>query len=328
MSSTTDQKRVDVHAHFLPRGLQPSAESPLPRLELDTEDTGRIMMGDSTFRRVHRPLWDVEARVARLDEAGLDVQVVSPVPITLTVQDAGYLHEQNILLADEVARSDGRLLAFGAVPLWDTDAAVAEIEVLAATPGLVGIETGTTTDGLEFDAPELEPVLAAAQEHDLPLFVHPTGQDGAIRRRGAPYTFGIGMHTDTALVGAALVFGGVLEKFPRLRVALSHGCGSLPWTFPRMTYLLDDAATAQADALLRRIWCDTLVFEPTHLAVLARSFGADHLLLGTDDPFYPSPLVELLGITKEAVAVGALSSQEAAAVETTNAWEFLGIDQG
>nr|WP_082538418.1 amidohydrolase family protein [Pseudonocardia sp. EC080610-09] len=136
------------------------------------------------------------------------------------------------------------------------------------------------------------------------------------------------MHADTAAAAAALVLGGVLERHPRLRVALAHGCGSLPWTYSRLRYAVTSIAGTHApehlDALLARLWCDTLVFDPQHLALLAARFGAGHLLLGSDHPFYPSPLGELVGIAEQAEAAGALRPEAAVAVAERNAVEFLG----
>jgi aminocarboxymuconate-semialdehyde decarboxylase len=329
---------VDIHAHMMPRDLSPSASSgPWPRLEIDADGgSGRIMIRDQAFRRVGQTVWDVDARVHALDEAGISVQVVSPVPVTLTpaapaADVSAYLREQNDLLAAMARQSSGRLRALGAVPLADPPAAAEELHRLAAVDGIAGVEIGTLAGDRPLDHPDLEPFFAAAEGDDMPVFVHPIAQATVTYRRDEPYVFGMGMHTDTGLAGAALVFGGVLERFPRLRIALAHGCGSLPWTYPRLRYgaplmpgYTGPADQDRFDQALRRLWCDTLVFDLRCVPLLVDRFGADHLLVGTDFPFMPTPLGDLADVPRRAADTGLLSPAEADRVGRANAEAFLG----
>lgn len=325
---------IDVHAHFFPSSLTALADRQ-PVLEIDSAgDTGRIMRGDEIFREVRAPLWDVPARLAELDAAGIALQVVSPVPVTLLPgasphADTAYLSTQNDLLSEAVSGSEagGRLSAFGGVPLHDPETAAAEAERLASLPGMAGVEIGTRAGARELDDRALDPFFAAAEQHDLPVFIHPTHGATATRRGEHAYAFGLGMLTDTALAAAALVFGGVLDRFPRLRVALAHGCGSMPWAYPRLRYAhhaSDGDVAARYDALLRRLWCDTLVFDPAHVPLLIERFGADHLLVGTDHPFYPTPLAELAAFPQTAHAAGRLTRDQADAIRDANPARFLG----
>ncbi len=179
------------------------------------------------------------------------------------------------------------LIALGAVPLQDTDLAIVEMARVRQELSMAGVEITAMVDGRELDDPTLEPFWAAAESERVPIFIHPAHQDLAVRRRGQPYEFGIGMLTDTALAATALVYGGVLDRHPDLRIALSHGCGTFGWTHPRLRYMATrhPVIAAHFDELVRTLWVDSLVFDPTMMNVLVERFGADHIMFGTDHPF-------------------------------------------
>lgn len=334
-----DHPIVDIHAHHFPSGLAAPAQAAddprRPRLVTADDGTGRIMRGGEVFRQVKAPLWDVPTRLAELDAAGVGRQVISPVPVTLShwadaKGAAEYLAAQNDLLAEAVAASGGRLIGLGAVPLQDVDSAIAELRRLTGELGLPGVEIGTRVGDLELDDPLLRPFFAAAEEAGAAVFVHPVDGQRATRRSGQPYEFGVGMLTDTALAASALVFGGVLEDFPGLRVALAHGCGAFPWTYPRTAAgdaLLrggpDPRRTEQLEQLVSSLWADTLVFDPEHLRLAAARFGAGHLMLGSDHPFLRNPLEDAVGIVEEAVPRQVLTREEAARALGRNALDFL-----
>lgn len=235
---------VDFHAHHLPIGLPDMAartgDARWPRLELGGCGFGdaTIMRGGDLFRRVTAACHDPGVRLAELQAAGIDRQVISPVPVTLVdwapaeLADE-FLRRQNDRLAEIAAESGGRLLALGAVPLQDPNRAVAELARIRDDLGMAGVEITAQVGGRELDAAALEPFWAAAEAKQVPVFIHPAHQATATRRAGMPYEFGIGMLTDTALAAAALIYGGVLARHPDLRIALAHGCGALPWVHPR-----------------------------------------------------------------------------------------------
>ena len=316
---------IDVHAHHFPASANLNDDQ-APRLVIDEDP--RIMLGDSVFRRVRAACFDVAARVTELDAAKVDRQVISPIPITLVQPadpaDAGrLLAAQNDGLAEAAEASGDRLVALAGVPLQDPARAVAELD-RASGLGMLGVEITTCAAGRELDDPDLDLFWRAASDLDMPVFVHPAHQEGAIRRSGQPIEFGLGMLTDTALAASALVFGGVLDRFPKLRVALAHGCGTFPWAYPRLRYmatLTDAPAGAILDRLVRRLWADTLVFDPAHLPLLVERFGTDHLLFGTDHPFLP----EGFDGPRDVLTRAGLATPEAGCLGS-NAMRFLGLD--
>lgn len=327
---------VDVHAHLFPLGLPDlAAHTGDPRWPtLDTgPDGGRIMCGETIFRHVRPPLWDTSIRLAELDAAGIDLQVVSPVPVTLTYWAdtelaVRFTQSLNDALAAEVAAAGGRLAGLGAVPLPDVDAAIAELTRMITDLGLHGAEIGTTIAGRDLDDRHLRPFFAAAEELGAVLAVHPMdGGGGVIRRSGQPYDFGIGMLTDTAIAATALVFGGVLDEHPELRVVLAHGCGSYPWTYPRLRMAAQLGGADEPrrfDELTRALWVDALVFDPAHLGLLVHRFGADHVMVGTDHPFVPGQLTANPELVRSAAALRAITADDVAAILGGNAIRLLG----
>jgi len=304
---------VDFHAHHFPEGLPDMAASTGDDRwpSLLTGDEPKLMQGSKVFRQVRPPCFDVASRIVELDRAGVDQQVISPVPITLVdwapaAEAARFLGAQNDGLIEAARNSVGRLVALGAVPLQDPDLAIAEMARIMAL-GMVGIEISAMVDGQELDDPTFEPFWAAAAQEQVPVFIHPAHQRTAIRRSGMPYEFGIGMLTDTALAAAALVYGGVLDRHADLRIALSHGCGTFAWTHPRLRLMAarEPGTASHLDDLVRSLWVDTLVFDTALLPVLADRFGADHIMFGTDHPFFPGALEEQQSMLRSGEASGA-----------------------
>lgn len=325
---------VDVHAHFLGPDLPPPTNPAAPRLVVDDADGGRILRGDTLFRRVTASLWDVPRRLAEMDLAGVSHQVISPVPVTMehAVGDTAYARAQNEAVAAACAASGGRLLGLACLPLHDARAAVAELD-RSRGAGLLGVEIGTRVGRRDLDDPSLAPVWDALAASGTAVFVHPVDEGrGVLRRAGPPYDLGLGMLTDTAIAASALVFGGVLQRHTGLRVALAHGCGTFPWAYPRLRV----AAAREAipgdperwDELSRRLYADTLVFDDEHLHLLVHRFGPERLLLGSDAPFFPDQMARSVGSVEQGHRSGALPLDVDLDRLARNAAEFLGSPSG
>ncbi len=334
---------VDMHTHFLPGGMRDfsveTGDVRWPSLAINPDGSARIMRGTEVFRPVAEACWNLARRAEAMDEAGIDHHVLSPVPVTLTtwadpIPAAKFARMQNEAFAQAVANVSSvsrRFSWIGSVPLQDTDLAIAELAFGVSELGMLGVEIGSEVAGRELDDPSLRPFFAAAQDLDVAIFIHPTDGAGAIRRGGIPYEFGLGMLTDTAMAAGALVFGGVLDEFPQLRIGLAHGCGSFAWSYPRLvrgasmnpTNGTVDVISAHTEQLLRRLWVDTLVFDPDHLPLLMQRFGADHLMLGSDFPFYPPSFGSAFVSIAGAVACNHCSASQATNMLGPNANTFL-----
>ncbi|WP_370182378.1 amidohydrolase family protein [Rhodococcus wratislaviensis] len=330
---------IDVHAHYFPPGAPPAEViagfSRAPRLVVDSPAEGRLVRGSDNFRVVRRPLWDVRARLEDMDRAGIGVQAISPVPVTLAygapaAPFAAYCRWINESVAGAVAESNGRLIGIGTVPLGSPPGCLAELRYLSEVLGLRGVEIGTRINGMELDDPALAYFFDAADSLRLAVLVHPVdGGGGAVRRSGFTYDFGLGMPSDTALAATALVFGGVLDRHRGLRIAMVHGCGTFPWAYPRLRLGAQIAAThlpEELDHLVSRLYADTLVFDAAHLPALVHRFGSNRVLLGSDHPFIPGEPEG--GLADLDSAAQYLPPGTVPRILRDNALEFLGLSSG
>ncbi|HEY3477958.1 MAG TPA: amidohydrolase family protein, partial [Streptomyces sp.] len=279
---------------------------------------GRIVRGDGSARAVPSALWNVRERLRAMDSAGLSHQVISPVPEIMTQawpEDPAYARAVNDSIAQACRESGGRLIGLGCLPRSDPAAELARCLGL----GLRGVLVGTRMAGSGLDVPGLSSLWASCEEAGACVFVHPIDHGRGVLCRSEPQMeIGLGMPADTAVAATALVFGGVLARYPGLRVLLAHGGSAFPWVYPRLR-MAAEGPGERWDALVRRLFVDTLVFDAAHLPLLAHRFGPDRLLLGTDSPFLSEHFADAARIA--GVLPGALRR----AVEVPNARTFLGL---
>ena len=284
---------IDVHAHWFPEHLGNHGRQRLSLLPTG-ENEGQIILDGRPFRTVDRRLWDASARTTWVRERGWATQVISPIPVAMEVavdEEPNFAAAINDDIAGAVGGSQGHLLGMGCLPLANPDAARTELRRIARI-GLVGVEIGTRAGAYDLDDPVIEALLAEASSLNLAVLVLPVaGGSGVIRQTGRAWDFGLGMLTDSAIAAGSLVLGGVLARLPDLRIAFCHGCGSFAYAWPRLRLgaaLFDGTPTAGLDDLVRRLYVDTLTFDPALLAQLVDRFGPDRLVFGTDDPFFPN----------------------------------------
>ncbi len=336
----TNHEVIDMHTHFFPRGLPDlAAQTGDPRWPSLDETGSRIMLGAEVFRPVAPSCSDLSARAAAMASTAVTRQVLSPVPITLTTWASAaladqFLRTQNDLFAAEIAQAEPETFGWMcAVPMQDPALASAELVRCVEQLGAIGVQIGSEVGDVELDDARFDEFYATAQSLNVPIFVHPTDVSGAIRRQVIPYEFGLGMLTDTALVATALVFGGVLERHPSLRVGLAHGCGTFAVAYPRLKRGATlappsavPAAGADLDSLVARLWADTLVFDPMCLPLLIERFGAEHLMLGSDFPFYPTHFGDPLDMLSEATRCGQCTESQRVDILGPNARHFFERD--
>ena len=326
---------VDIHCHVLSKRAEALAQ---PHFTLDKEPT--LAFATSQTREINRQQKDnlaermtvVERRLADMDAAGIDVQAISPAPTQYYYWlDAELGRQASRMINDDIAAMAAtdprRFVAMGTVPLQDTRLAVDEMRRCVRELGMRGIEINSSVCGEELASPRLAPFFAAAEELGVLLFLHPLGFSQGERLSKHYFNNVIGNPLESTIAVSHLIFEGVFERHPRLCMCVAHGGGYLPGYFGRM----DHANGARDDCrvnisrppseYLRRLYFDTVVFDPEQLAYLVRRFGADHLLLGTD---YPYDMAEADPVNFILSAPG-LTAEDQARICGGNAARLLGI---
>jgi aminocarboxymuconate-semialdehyde decarboxylase len=273
-----------------------------------------------------------EQRIADMDLMGIDMQAVSPAPrqtyygadAELGLATARILNDE---IADIVARHPERFTGLGTIPLQSPEHAIAELERLHGSLGMRGIELMTHVAGEELSAERFRKVWARIEELGLLVFLHPDGYTEPRRLHDHYFANVIGNPLDTTVALHHLIFGGVLEDHPGLKLVAAHGGGYLPAYAGR----IDHAAAARPDTAtrlrempgvyLRRMYFDALVYTQAQLAFLVAEYGADHILVGTD---YPADMGEVDPIGFIEAAPG-LDDAARRAILGGNAARLLGI---
>jgi len=297
--------KIDVHTHILPEKLPDFRKAPggerFVQLEHHAPGRARMMIGGTAFREIQSNNWDVATRLAECDAAGVDVQVLSTVPVLFSYwaepEPALELSRRlNDHIAGIVAARPSRFAGLGTIPMQSPDLAIRELERCVRQLGLSGVEVGSNVNGTNLDSPELFPIFEAAASLGAAVFVHPWEMAGRDRMARYWLPWLVGMPAETSLAICSLIFGGVLEKLPSLRIAFAHGGGAFPATIGRITrgFEVRPDLCAVTNGVspreyLKRIYLDSLVHDPLMLRYLVDLMGADRIALGSD---YPYPLGE------------------------------------
>jgi aminocarboxymuconate-semialdehyde decarboxylase len=292
-------KVIDIHAHVLSDetiGLL-QKEAPQIAIKLTPIDAefSVLEVAGNAYRPFPRGGWDLERRFKDMDAAEVDMQVVSNTPQTfLYNQDAALTAAtarlQNEQIAKLVAAHPARFLGIATLPMQAPDLAATEL-ARAMAQGLRGAHIGSNINGRNLDDPALEPVWAKAAELGAFILIHPVGVAGADRLKSYYLANLIGNPVDTTIAAASLVFGGVLERYPNLKICLSHGGGFVPYQGGRWAHGWQVRGEPKVnlktspEASLRRFYFDTILHGAAPLEFLVRAAGPSHVLLGSDYPF-------------------------------------------
>lgn len=296
---------VDIHTHILPQDIPDFGRrygyGGFIHLDHHRPGCARMMMDNRFFREVEANVWDPHVRMQECDHHRVHVQVLSTVPVMFsywarpkdTLNMAMFLNDH---IAGIVDRHPQRFIGLGTLPMQDTGLAIAELERCKRI-GLSGVQIGTHVEGLNLGEPQLFPFFQACEELGMAVFVHPWDMVAKERtdKYWAPWL--VAMPMETTLAITTMIFSGLFERLPRLRVAFAHGGGSFPGTLGRIQHGFDvrpdlcavDNPVPPRD-YLGRFWLDSLVHDPAMLQHVVNLVGADKVALGTD---YPFPLGEL-----------------------------------
>jgi aminocarboxymuconate-semialdehyde decarboxylase len=311
---------IDIHSHVIPDRIVAAIAADPARFEARIEGEGpaRKVVHDQgyiypLFAEFHR----AEAKLEAMDRKGIDISVISPAPpmfyywadADLALEVARLVNDGT---ADMVAAKPGRLRGMATVPMQHPDAAISELERVVKSYGFKAVEIGTSIEGAQLAEERFRPLLKRASELGVFVFAHPYYVGAKAGLESYYLTNLIGNPLDTTVMLANLMFSGRLDELPDLKIVLAHGGGFTPYQIGRLVHghkLRSEAhgiTKSSPKELLKRIYFDSLVFEPQALRYLINLVGADHVCIGTDAPF------DMADIDPKATidAVPALTPQE------------------
>ncbi|ODV42057.1 aminocarboxymuconate-semialdehyde decarboxylase [Cupriavidus sp. UYMMa02A] len=293
---------VDVHTHWVPDRFPTYLGSrkgvSWPSIAPATSACQyHVMIEGKVYRTIPDACWDLSRREQDMAAVGVAQQVLSPMPELLSywleLDDAqaliGFLNDE---LAALVRGRDDRFTALGAVPLQDVDAAIRELERVVRVLGLPGVEIGSNINGLPLGHPTFAPFFEAAEALGAAVFVHALRPCGMDRLVGPPLLEQVlAFPGEVGLAAASLLTSGTLMRYPRLRIAFSHGGGSLPSLLPRLQHAWETMPTIRETMvrapgeMARALYVDNLVYDSHTIANLLHCYGATQVMVGTDYPF-------------------------------------------
>jgi aminocarboxymuconate-semialdehyde decarboxylase len=291
---------IDFHAHLYPRAfMEEVVRVGRPHgiaLERGSDGVERLTFEGITFWAYEPSFWDVEARIASLDAAGVDLQVLSmgpPMVYWAPPEDGLRLCQiLNDAVSEVVKQHPTRFVGFIALPLQAPELALQELQRAQAL-GLTGVAIGSNIHGRPLDDQKLWPVYEQIEKADLPLFMHPINPIGQPAIHDYRLDLTLGFPFDTTLAAARLVLGGVMERFPNLKICLSHLGGALPYLQERLdigwhtrqVFGGDRGLPRPPSDYFRRFYLDCLSYSDPALLCALALYGADHIVLGSDAPF-------------------------------------------
>jgi len=312
---------IDVHAHLL-----------VPEVVKRTFERSQYARGVAVDGGVPEPLFkrmtELPLRVNEMDATGVDMQVVSP----SIMQQCTYAFEpqealeldrrSNDHVADMVARHKDRLIGLGSLPLHDVALSAAELERCVRNLGLRGVIVSSHINGMELGDARLRPFWAKAEELGAVIFIHPAGstEKRMLRNR---LMITVGQPLEEAYALSSLVYEGVMDQFPKLKILVAHGGGYLPFYAGRHDneYRYGRAPQLKGDfsSYLPRFFFDTVLFNPDMLEFLITKVPSSHVMLASDYPFAEKKPVEYVRRAKK------IGKKEQDAILGTNAARLFGI---
>ncbi len=328
--------KIDIHTHILPPEIPKFKEKfgyggfiNLKHNHVCGKSCSADMVDDSGkfFRTVAPNCYEPEARQTDT------IQVLSTVPVMFCywakAKDGEYVAQ---FLNDHIAKvaSDrpDKFIALGTLPMQAPELAVKELKRLKSM-GVNGVQIGSHINDWNLENTELYPVYEALEDLDMCLFVHPWEMMGQEKMTKYWLPWLVGMPAETSLAICSMIFGGIFEKFPRLRVAFAHGGGSFPMTIGRIEHgfncrpdLVAVDNPVNPKDYLGKFWLDSLVHDPDVLKFIVKLVGEHRVALGSD---YPFPLGETT--PGELIVKSDLSKEVKEKLLYKNALEWLGLSE-
>ncbi len=298
--------KIDIHTHILPKNIPNWKEKfgygGFIKLDHHKPCCAKMLKDDGHFfREIEDNCWSAERRIEECDAQNVNVQVLSTVPVMFSywanaTDCADVSQFLNDGIAEIVLKYSKRFIGLGTVPMQNTELAIRELES-AKKIGLKGVQIGSNVNQKNLGDAEFYEFFAACSELKMAVFVHPWEMMGEKEMAKYWLPWLVGMPAETSRAICSLIFSGVLERLPNLRICFAHGGGSFPFTLGRIEHgfevrpdlcAVDNPQNPRE--YLGKFWLDSLVHDEAILEYLVKLVGADKIALGTD---YPFPLGEL-----------------------------------
>jgi aminocarboxymuconate-semialdehyde decarboxylase len=305
--------KIDIHTHIMPERVPNWFEKwgygDFIRLEHHHPGCARMIKGDKTFREIEENCWSPDVRMKEMDMTQVNVQVLSTIPVLFNYwAKPEHGHDTSRFFNDHIARCcdlrPTRFIGLGTLPMQDIYFAIKEMERCVNDLRLPGIEIGSNINGKNLGDPYFDPFWQAAEEMGCCIFVHPWEMMGEKEMEKYWLPWLVGMPAETARAICSMIFAGVLERYPRLRVAFAHGAGSFPFTIGRIEHgfnvrpdLVAMDNNINPRDYLGRFWLDSLTHDAKALDYIVEMMGGDKVCMGSDYPFplgehHPGKLIE------------------------------------
>ncbi len=311
--------KIDIHTHIMPavmpKWIQKFGYGEFIHLE-HRNCKACMMKGDKVFREVENNCFDASVRLKDMDETAVSIQVLSTIPVLFNywakpkdaLETSRFFNDH---IADTVAKNPKRFMGIGTVPLQDIDFSIQEMERCYRQLNLPGQEIGSNINGINLSDKKLFPFYAAAEKLGCALFVHPWEMMGEQQMQNYWLPWLVGMPAETARAICSMIFGGVFEQFPNLRVAFAHGGGSFPITIGRIEHgfnvrpdlvAIDNPVNPRD--YIGKFWIDSLVHDENAMKYIIEVMGEEKICLGSDYPFplgehHPGKLIEQMNIEND-----------------------------
>jgi aminocarboxymuconate-semialdehyde decarboxylase len=297
--------KIDMHSHIIPKHLPDWTKKfgygDFIFLNHNEDKSADMMQGGKFFRRIIENCWDENIRVEEYQNFATQTQVVCTIPVLFSywakAKDGLEISEfLNDHIADLVSKYPKNYIGLGTIPMQDTELAIQELERCKST-GLVGIQIGSNINDKNLSEPEFFPIFEACERLGMAIMVHPwqmMGED-SMRKYWLPWL--VGMPAETSRAACSMIFGGVLERLPKLRVCFSHAGGSFLTTLGRVEHgfncrpdlvAIDNPINPRD--YVGKFWVDSITHDIDLLKYLLKMQGSSKICFGTD---YPFPLGDL-----------------------------------
>jgi aminocarboxymuconate-semialdehyde decarboxylase len=329
--------KIDMHTHIIPKLMPNWTEKfgygKFIHLEHQDNGTANMMQGGQFFRNIEENCWDENIRISDYETFSTKVQVVCTIPVMFSYwakpADCAAL---SIFLNDHIAelvqRYPRNYIGLGTIPMQDTEEAIKELERIKSI-GLVGVQIGSNINDENLSEEKFFPIFEACSRLNLAVMIHPWQMMGfdTMKKYWLPWL--VGMPAETSRAACSMIFGGVLERLPNLRVCFSHAGGSFLPTIGRIEHgfncrpdlvAIDNPINPRE--YLGKFWVDSITHDIDALKYILNMQGSKRVCLGSD---YPFPLGDLeIG---KFIEESDLSPQEIEDIFSNSTLEWLKLDK-